>query len=532
MVLDTAANFVRSDVDADVAAGATTISVVNASLFPDPTTSTPYNCVLWDASLGSPYQDSDTEIVRVTAVDYTNNDLTVTRAQEGTADVFHPSTSAIQLSPTAKMISDVDSSLETIADFSTNEVTADVNNSAVTTDQQVLDQIGVKAYRPRDAITTQEQTITPDPVNDAITVTVQGTDHQVWVPDIPERVAHEQLFDIPDGDYSNISVVVPPYTLVDQTLAESSLDGAVHGIHLLGDNTTPTNVKFNAINVVATTGAQTPKIDGLNITGVDPFSDENVGLIFYGCTHGSVDDCSFAGSTATNGIVAYSSGVSVEGSNTGGTNLGTNDLTNGVLVKHGGDIRETNGGMSGSVTDHVARAPNGDVYLGGGGTATGGIGRAFSPAESSGTVWDGDSGEMLAPTPTYAKAAADNTKTISGTFTAYTLGQIGHEQGANIDLPNDQIVITKDGKYRLTFHPFVFDFASDSTLGARIKVNGTVVAESEQPASSLGACGYTISTQKQLDGGDAITADLRSPDSDGTLVNQLSKTWLEVEQVA
>jgi hypothetical protein len=409
----------------------------------------------------------------------------------------------------------------------------DVYAGAIDGQSVFLDQAGVKAYQPRDLITTQEQTITADPAGDAITVTVQGTDHDVWVPDIPQIVAHQQFFDIPNGDYSDISIFIPSFTVADQTLAESSLDGAVHGVHLQGDNTTPTNVTFQSCNATGAVGGQSPKIDGIQFTGADPFSDEDVSVIFYGCSHPSIDDCSFAGSTATNGIIPFSSSVSVEGSNTGATNLGADDLTNGVLPKHGGEVFEVNGGMTGTVTGHVARAPNGVVYLNGAdGDATGGTGRAFVPDNGAGRVEDANTGEVLAPAPTFVKAGADNTKTISADFTAYTLGQIKHEQGANVDLANDQIVITKDGKYRLTFQPFVFDFASDTTVAARIKVNGTVVAEAEQLASSLGACGYSISTQRQLNDGDAITADLRSPDADGTLVNQLSKTWLEVEQVA
>jgi len=106
-MVDQTANFVRGEADSSIAAGDTTISVVNASEFPDPANGQ-YNVVLWDDSLGRPDQDDDAEIVRVTGRDTTNDNLTVTRAQEGTSDVSHPSGSALQLSPTAKTIDDID----------------------------------------------------------------------------------------------------------------------------------------------------------------------------------------------------------------------------------------------------------------------------------------------------------------------------------------------------------------------------------------------------------------------------------------
>jgi len=112
-MVDQTANFVRGEADSSIAAGDTTISVVNASEFPDPANGQ-YNVVLWDDSLGRPDQDDDAEIVRVTGRDTTNDNLTVTRAQEGTSDVSHPSGSALQLSPTAKTIGDIDAEITDI----------------------------------------------------------------------------------------------------------------------------------------------------------------------------------------------------------------------------------------------------------------------------------------------------------------------------------------------------------------------------------------------------------------------------------
>ena len=109
MVLDAVSNFVRGRVSAPVATSDTTVSVEDASIFPDPSTDGEYNVAIWDANnFPRPDQDSDVEIVRVTGRDTGADELTVVRGQETTSDVAHPSGSAVHLSPTAKMFSDIE----------------------------------------------------------------------------------------------------------------------------------------------------------------------------------------------------------------------------------------------------------------------------------------------------------------------------------------------------------------------------------------------------------------------------------------
>ena len=109
MVLDAVSNFVRGETDAALDDTETTVSVADASIFPDPATDGEYNLVIWDASsFPRPDQDDGVEIVRVTARDTSGDDLTVTRGQEGTSASAHPDGSALHLSPTAKMFSDID----------------------------------------------------------------------------------------------------------------------------------------------------------------------------------------------------------------------------------------------------------------------------------------------------------------------------------------------------------------------------------------------------------------------------------------
>ena len=134
MVLDAVSNFVRGNTDAEVGTEDTTVSVVDASIFPDPETDGEFNVVIWDVNnFPRPDQDGDVEILRVTERDTTDDELTVTRGQEMTSAAAHPEGSAIHLSPTAKMFSDIESTFGDFWDAGTQELTADVNNTNTTT---------------------------------------------------------------------------------------------------------------------------------------------------------------------------------------------------------------------------------------------------------------------------------------------------------------------------------------------------------------------------------------------------------------
>ena len=112
MPLDQVSNFVRGNTDESVSDTQTTISVVDASIFPDPTNGE-YNVVIWDAGTHPrPDQDGDVEIMRVTGRDTTDDELTVDRGQEGTSGASHPDGAAIHLSPTAKLFGDIETELD------------------------------------------------------------------------------------------------------------------------------------------------------------------------------------------------------------------------------------------------------------------------------------------------------------------------------------------------------------------------------------------------------------------------------------
>lgn len=142
MALDPAANFVRGNTDAAIDATQTSVSVVDASIFPDPATEGEYNVVIWDAANHPrPDQDPDVEILRVTAIDTGTNTLTVVRAQEGTTGASHPSGSAVHLSPTAKMFSDIESEYTAAGEDFDGEGTSEFSNLQSLSTEEVIDDV-------------------------------------------------------------------------------------------------------------------------------------------------------------------------------------------------------------------------------------------------------------------------------------------------------------------------------------------------------------------------------------------------------
>lgn len=89
-------NWARTTLAAELASGATSITVADGSVLAYPTRLT-----IWSASYSSPFSDSNHEIVEVTNI--SGNTLTITRAQEGTTDNTHPNGSFIALHMTAGM---------------------------------------------------------------------------------------------------------------------------------------------------------------------------------------------------------------------------------------------------------------------------------------------------------------------------------------------------------------------------------------------------------------------------------------------
>jgi hypothetical protein len=100
MVLDHAENLVSSDATSDIGSSDSTITVNDASVFPDPATYGNYQVTI-----------DDSEIVRVTATDDVNNELTVLRGRENTSSQQFTAPVSVEMSPTAKMFQDIEDAL-------------------------------------------------------------------------------------------------------------------------------------------------------------------------------------------------------------------------------------------------------------------------------------------------------------------------------------------------------------------------------------------------------------------------------------
>lgn len=89
-------NGCRTELSFDVAAAAASMTVADATDLPDISGGGYYYLTIWDTAQGShPGADAGMEIVKVTAA--AGAVLTITRAQDGTADVDHDAGDAVEL---------------------------------------------------------------------------------------------------------------------------------------------------------------------------------------------------------------------------------------------------------------------------------------------------------------------------------------------------------------------------------------------------------------------------------------------------
>jgi hypothetical protein len=122
MILDSTKNFAKSTLASGIAAGATSLSVGSGdgAKFPAPATEGSFNIVVWNKTdYSDPSDDPEKEIIRVTA--RSTDVMTITKAQEGTADSAHDTvgkTYGVMLAVTSKMINDINSWMDGLIKFS------------------------------------------------------------------------------------------------------------------------------------------------------------------------------------------------------------------------------------------------------------------------------------------------------------------------------------------------------------------------------------------------------------------------------
>ncbi|NLV14369.1 hypothetical protein [Haloarcula argentinensis] len=222
----------------------------------------------------------------------------------------------------------------------------------------------------RPLVSTQDRTITVGTDTDTI---------QEALNEIPLLLRHEFVIDIPDGTYDE-DLLVPTVMHADTAGRSQQYDsdeGVSQNPWIQGNTSTPSNVTVNSISV-ASSQAAGPVIEGLQVTGIVPYDDEDAGVVVYGSQNFSFRHMSFAGCSASIGILAYSSAVTVREA----VDFGTDDLTYGLKTKHNArlhvDTGPSNDPVTGSVTDYVIWIRGGSFVTHEGMTATGG----------SGTVWN------------------------------------------------------------------------------------------------------------------------------------------------
>lgn len=138
--LDARTNFAIASASTGYTAGAVSVSVETGkgALFPQPSTAGAFNLVWWNfTDYPNPSDDPNKEIVRCTA--RSGDTLTITRAQEGTLATAKNTagrTYKLMLTPTAKMLDDIESKLDQNSTGLANHI-ADTNNPHGTTKAQV-----------------------------------------------------------------------------------------------------------------------------------------------------------------------------------------------------------------------------------------------------------------------------------------------------------------------------------------------------------------------------------------------------------
>jgi hypothetical protein len=164
---------------------------------------------------------------------------------------------------------------------------------------------------------------------------------------------HSLVFDIASGyDLSGEDVYVPP--AVSSRKSRSVTDDANDNVYIDGDSTN--RPKLNSVWMDGLHG-QTVALRSVEVTGVNPIDGENASIVAQGC-RGRVIlyECAIS-AAATDGIISYSSDVSIVSS----LDLGTSITGNGLSCKHMGNIF-VEASVTGSVPT-LAKVNPGHVYV-------------------------------------------------------------------------------------------------------------------------------------------------------------------------
>ena len=174
-----------------------------------------------------------------------------------------------------------------------------------------------------------------------LTVCTEGCNYttiQAAINTLPFIIRHQYVIDVRNGAYAE-HVFIPSMIVADVT---DSTEGSVVGVSIRGNQSDWGVVQVLSFHIASQLGYGTPTIKWFNITGTDPWSDENASIAIYGSNHPTIKECTFDSDYSRIGVLAYASFVTLSNLSLG------NNLIIGATVKHGGQIWSLDGGVSGS----------------------------------------------------------------------------------------------------------------------------------------------------------------------------------------
>lgn len=260
-----------------------------------------------------------------------------------------------------------------------------------------------------ESVNTDGATVGIDPQRNLISTSTKsievGTDVDTIQEafDVAAAIQHHRLIiNLPDGTYAEDPVLTATVGGAHKN------SGDTQPIIILGNQDNPGNVVLDSC--VLDGNAGWVKIDGVQFTQDNPYTNENAVFEAYDSTHVTLQNVTFGG--GTNGVISYNSNIEL-GKN---VDFGTNNISgNGVQTKHGGlawtQAAVTNpvsGNVGGwafaSLTGRINVHSNSDTLTGDSGTYR---------RSSNGIIYDTDTGTRVGSHPSALGFSKDSLPNIT-----------------------------------------------------------------------------------------------------------------------
>lgn len=270
---------------------------------------------------------------------------------------------------------------------------------------------------------------------------------QEAVNEIPLLLRHRYKINVESGTYSE-DLLIPPFMVADTSGEDSAgnVEGATHNPRITGDTATPSNVEVSSITTTGVQGAIAPLIEGFNVTGDTPYDDESTGIQLFGCQNVSLRAISWAGSSASRGVYAYGSTVTVRN-----CDFGSTDLDYGVASKHNSSIHVDSFGSNpttGTVNSHVFRVDDASVLSA---KAVGATGNSGYVENANGLAHNADWNAFEPVVGLRYNISSNQTVSTKDTGGVQTVqfDDEGYDRHGRWDTSNYKLSIPVDGVYRI-----------------------------------------------------------------------------------